>query len=158
MRLRQRDLTANHLHTQILLFCWVSLASTLLDSPFLSLPPWSLTHHTPSSHQRKLGKSPSSSCSCCYLVAKLYLSLLWPLWTVARRAPLSLGLSRQEYWSGLPFPSSGDLPDPGIKLECPALASGFFTPEPPGKPFLWQSSLITTFSYIFPPLEFHLSP
>ena len=38
------------------------------------------------------------------------------LWTVARQAPLSMGFSRQEYWSGLPFPPPGDLPDPGIKL------------------------------------------
>ena len=42
-------------------------------------------------------------------------------WTVACQAPLSLGFSRQEYWSGLPFPSPGDLPDPGIKLRSPAL-------------------------------------
>ena len=42
-------------------------------------------------------------------------------WTVARQAPLSVGFSRQEYWSGLPFPSPGDLPDPGIKSESPAL-------------------------------------
>ena len=51
-------------------------------------------------------------------------------WTVACQAPLSMGLSRQKYWSGLPFPSPGDLPDPGIKLASllsPALASGFFT-------------------------------
>ena len=39
-------------------------------------------------------------------------------WTVARQAPLSMGFSRQEYWSGLPFPSPGDLPDPGIKPAC----------------------------------------
>ena len=43
-------------------------------------------------------------------------------WTVARQAPLSMGFSRQEYWSGLPFPSPGDLPDPGIKPASPALA------------------------------------
>ena len=43
-------------------------------------------------------------------------------------------VSRQEYWSGLPFPSAGDLPDPGIEPEAPALAGGFFTTEPPGKP------------------------
>ena len=55
-------------------------------------------------------------------------------WTVARQVPLSMKISRQEYWSGLPFPSSGDLPDPGIKPLFPALAGGFFTPEPPGKP------------------------
>ena len=43
------------------------------------------------------------------------------LWTVAHQAPLSMGFSRQEYWSGLPFPSPGDLPDPGIKPRSPAL-------------------------------------
>jgi len=44
-------------------------------------------------------------------------------------------LSRQEYWSGLPFSSPGDLPDPGIGLMSPALAGRFFTNESPGKPF-----------------------
>ena len=48
-------------------------------------------------------------------------------WTVAHQAPLSKGFPRQEYWSGLPFPAPGDLPDPGIKPESPALAGGFFT-------------------------------
>ena len=48
-------------------------------------------------------------------------------WTVARQAPLSMGFSRQECWSGLPFPPPGDLPDPGIKPAYPALAGGFFT-------------------------------
>ena len=51
-------------------------------------------------------------------------------WTVAHQAPLSIEFSRQEYWSGLPFPILGDLPDPGIEavsLESPALAGGFFT-------------------------------
>ena len=43
---------------------------------------------------------------------------------------------RQEYWSGFPFPSPGDLPDPGIEPAAPALAGGFFTPEPTGKPTL----------------------
>ena len=42
-------------------------------------------------------------------------------WTVARQAPLTMGFSRQEYWSGLPFPSPGDLPNPGIKPKSPAL-------------------------------------
>ena len=58
-------------------------------------------------------------------------------WTVAYQAPLSMGFLKQEYWSGLPFPSPGDLPDPGIEPTFPAasaLAGGFFTPEPPGKP------------------------
>ena len=48
-------------------------------------------------------------------------------WTVADQAPLSMEFSRQEYWSGLPFPSSGDLPDPWIKPRSSALAGGFFT-------------------------------
>ena len=55
-------------------------------------------------------------------------------WTVAHQAPLSMEFSRQEYWSGLPFPSPGDLPYPGIKLASPAFAGGFFTTVPPGKP------------------------
>ena len=55
-------------------------------------------------------------------------------WTVALQAPLSMELPRQEYWSGLPYPSPGDLPDPGIELTSPALAGGFFTTESPGKP------------------------
>ena len=45
-----------------------------------------------------------------------------------------MGLSWQEYWNGLSFSSPGDLPDSGVELESPALADGFFTAEPPGKP------------------------
>ena len=55
--------------------------------------------------------------------------------TVARQAPLSMGFSRQEHWSGLPFPPPGDLPHPGIAPAFPALAGGFFTTEPPVKPY-----------------------
>ena len=58
-------------------------------------------------------------------------------WTVAQQAPLSAGFPRQEYWSGLPFPSPGDLSDPGIEpksLEAPALAGGFSTTVPSRKP------------------------
>ena len=51
-------------------------------------------------------------------------------------APLFMGFSRQEYWSGLPFPSPEDLPDPGIESMSPALAGGFSTTVPPGKPAL----------------------
>ena len=54
-------------------------------------------------------------------------------WTVARQVPLSIRCPRQEYWSGLPFPSPGDLPDPGIEpVSC--LAGRFLTTEPPGNP------------------------
>ena len=55
-------------------------------------------------------------------------------WTVACQAPPSMGFSRQEYWSGLPFPSPGDLPDPGIEPGSPALESVALTSEPPGNP------------------------
>ena len=55
-------------------------------------------------------------------------------WTVAHQASLPMGFFRQEYWNGLPFPPPGDLPDPGIKPTSTALAGGFFTTEPPGKP------------------------
>ena len=54
-------------------------------------------------------------------------------WTVAHQAPLSLGFSRQEYWSGLPCPLPGDLPDPGVKPRSPTLQADSSTFEPPGK-------------------------
>ena len=54
-------------------------------------------------------------------------------WTVVRQAPLSMGFSRQEYWSGLPFPSPGDLPNPGIEPGSPALQADALSSEPPGK-------------------------
>ena len=67
------------------------------------------------------------------LVAKLCPTLVTP-WTVAHQAPLSMGFSKQAYWSGLPFPSPGDLPYPGIKSRSPALEADALTSEPPGKP------------------------
>ena len=54
-------------------------------------------------------------------------------WTVAHHAPLSVGFSRQEYWSGLPFPSPGDLLNPGIEPGSPALQADALPSEPPGK-------------------------
>ena len=67
----------------------------------------------------------SSSCMCAQLCPTLC-----EQWTVAHQAPLSMEFPRQEYWSGLPFPSPGDLPDPGIEptsLASLALAGRFFT-------------------------------
>ena len=55
-------------------------------------------------------------------------------WSTACQGPLSMGFPRQEYQSGLPFPSQGNLPDPGTEPMFPALAGGFFTPEPPELP------------------------
>ena len=53
-------------------------------------------------------------------------------WTIARQAPPSMGFSRQEYWNGLPFPSPGDLSDPGIEPRSPALQADALTSEPQG--------------------------
>ena len=61
--------------------------------------------------------------------------------TVAHQAPLSMGFLRQEYWSGLPFPFPGDLSKPGIEPTSPALAGGFLTTEPAGKPLSMGKSL-----------------
>ena len=57
-------------------------------------------------------------------------------WAVAFQAPPSIGFFWQEHQTGLPFPSPGDIPDPGTEPASPALAGGFFTAEPPGKPLL----------------------
>ena len=56
------------------------------------------------------------------------------LWTAALQAPLSMEFSRQEYYSGQPFPSPGHLPDPGIEPRSPALQADSLSSEPPGKP------------------------
>ena len=70
------------------------------------------------------------SCMCACMLSHFSHVLRVTLWTAARQAPLSTGFSRQEYWSALPCPPLGDLPDPGIEpvsLTSPALAGGFFT-------------------------------
>ena len=72
------------------------------------------------------------------LATKLCPALATP-WTVACQAPLSMGSSRQEYWSGLPFPSPGDLPDPGIEPRSPALKADSSPSEPPGKQTYYPS-------------------
>ena len=66
------------------------------------------------------------------LVTKLCPTLATP-WIVALQTPLSMGFPRQEYWGGLPFPSPGDLPDPGIEPGSPALQVNSLPTEPPGK-------------------------
>ena len=69
-------------------------------------------------------------------------------WTVAHQAPLSMRFSRQEYWSRLPFPSPGDLPNPGIEPRSPALQAYALPSEPPRKPisqFSKYHNLIKTF-------------
>ena len=67
-------------------------------------------------------------------ISMLNIQFFATLWTVACQAALSMEFSRQEYWSGLSFPTPGDFPDSGIEPAFPALAGGFFTTKPPGKP------------------------
>ena len=71
-----------------------------------------------------------------YSVSHSVLSNSATPWTIAHEAPLSVEFSRQEYWCGSPFPSPGDLPNPGTEFVSPALAGGFFTTDLPGKPVI----------------------
>ena len=70
-------------------------------------------------------------CLCAQLLGRV--QLFTTLWTATHQAPLSMRFPRQEYWSGLPLPSPGALPNPEIELVF-CLAGGFFITEPPGKP------------------------
>ena len=63
-------------------------------------------------------------------------------WTVAYHAPLSMGFSRQEYWSGLPFPSPEDFPNARTESTSPALADRFFTTEPPGNYYSAETTIV----------------
>ena len=77
-------------------------------------------------------------------------------WTVAQQASLSMGFSRQQYWSGLPCPLPGDLPDPGIKpttLTSPALAGGFFTSHT-----TWEAPCMLSQSVVSDSLQPHRLP
>ena len=69
-------------------------------------------------------------------------------WTVTHQAPLSMRFPRQEYWCELPFPSPGNLPDPGIEPVSPALTGGFFTTEPPGKPLALSMSQLMSHLFL----------
>ena len=70
---------------------------------------------------------------CVYMQSPHHAQFFATPWTVAHQAPLSMEFSRPEYWSGLPFPSPGDLPNPGIKPRTPALQVYSLPSEPPGK-------------------------
>ena len=89
--------------------------------------------HFSDSKERKIVKS----LSCVQLFATP--------WTIAYQAPLSMGFSRWDYWSVLPFPSSGDLPNPGVKPGSPALQADALPSEPPGKsPRQWKFQVSVT--------------
>ena len=83
-------------------------------------------------------------------------------WTVAHQAHPPMGFSRQECWSGLPFPSPGDLPDPGMEPRSPALHADTLTSEPPRKPkmaivSLYQSTVTLNINVSNPLIERHKS-
>ena len=108
------------LNRRTLLFIQHSLLLLSPDSPIFP-PLWQLL---------------CSLCPCvcvCVCVCSVMSDSFVTPWTVACQVPLSVGFSRKEYWSGLLFPSPGDLPNPGIEPESPGLAGRFFTTESPGK-------------------------
>ena len=98
--------------------------------------------------------------SCCVCVSCSVMSDSATPRTVTQEAPVSMEFSRQEYWCGLPFPSPGDLPNPGIKPQSPALQADSLPSEPPGKPILEllahykYSSIVTDVSCYFSPIWF----
>ena len=108
------------------------------NSVFLQYPIKESTEHF---HQEEEVSLEAQRCHAYVnLVCVLSLAQLFATpWTAAHQAPRSMGFSRQEYWSGLPFPSPGDLPNPGIEPVSPALV--FFTTEPLGKPYVDLGSL-----------------
>ena len=83
------------------------------------------------------------------LVIESCLTLCDP-WTVAHQAPLSMGFSRQEYWSGLPCPSAGDLPDPGTEPRSPVLHVDSLPSEPPGKSICLYPMYVRTREFNWP--------
>ena len=84
--------------------------------------------------EEKLWQTSGGVCVCVCVKSLSRVRLFATPWTVAHQTPLSIGFSRQEYWSGLPFPSPGDLPNPGIEARSPALQADALSSEPPGKP------------------------
>ena len=85
---------------------------------------------------------------CIAVVSRSVVSDSATPWTV-HQVPLSMEFSRQEYWSGLPFPSPGDLPHPGIKSRSPALQVDSLPSEPPGKPKNTRVGSLSLFQGIF---------
>ena len=90
--------------------------------------------------------------TCVYLVAQSCLTLCDPTDCVAHQALLSMGFSRQEYWSGLPCPPPGDLANPGIKPRSPTLQVALPS-EPPGKPKNTEVGSLSLLQGIFPTQE-----
>ena len=96
--------------------------------PRMRLAVYPVFSHFP---KRKCPDPTMCVCVCVYIQSS---PIFAKPWTEAHQAPLSIGVFRQEYWSGLPFPPLGVLPDPVIEFVSPALAGRFFTTEPPENP------------------------
>ena len=80
--------------------------------------------------------------ACVHASSLSHICLFAAPWTIARQDALSMEFYRKDYWSGLPFPTPGNIPNPGVEpmsLVSPALAGEFLTPEPPGKPHVDRS-------------------
>ena len=99
--------------------------------------------------------SPSVTCFCKYkhivlwVMCSVVSDSVTP-WSVARQAPLSMGFPRQECWREFPFPSPGDLPEPGIEPRSPALQADSLPTEPPGKPMLDYSQRHSLMYHLWP--------
>ena len=148
------EITSAHLirhHLSLYLRTWISVLSlqmsqclkpvshTHISSLALNFPlGWMRVVLLPISKDYCAGESPMHSArhtgSCCCLVAKSCLILLWPHGLEPTRLFHPQDFPREECWSGSPFPSPGDCPDPGIESTSPALEGGFFTSEPQGSP------------------------
>ena len=105
---------------------WVAMPSPRVTNTWTALTMW------PGQESFNPHSDPTRHCLLLFSCSGLIDSSENP-WAVAHQAPLSVEFPRQEYWSGLLFLSTGDLPDRGIEPASPALAGGFFTTEPPGK-------------------------
>ena len=129
---------------------WTVIAVFLFSLGHSSIPPLfllpsgaPLSLRVTSISCKSYSKPTFLSCVCA-LSRFSRVPLFVTLWTVALQAPLSMGFSRQEYWSGLPFPPPGELPDPGIELSSlmsPALTAGFFTSSTTWEALLLSYSL-----------------
>ena len=110
-----------------------------LSLVWLFATPWTVAHQAPPSMEFSRKEYWMHACMLSHFsCVQLYATL----WTAAHQAHLSMGFSRQEYWSELPFPSPGDLPDPGIEPRSPTLQEDTILSEPPGKPIILENMLI----------------
>ena len=132
--------------------CWPLFSAVIVASILIPLSVWA-PHTILGCNTRPVGSYfPHEALNLCFLpwecgtlttggaalVAKSC-PTLETLWTVARQAPLSMGFPRQERWSGLPFPSAGDLLDPRIEPRSPALQADSLSAEPQGEPYSWMT-------------------